>query len=190
MNRPNFTERSPLTLDLASVPRMSPSANVAKSFLRQAYSRWQKLHTWHTWVLVCAACAGASFCFNLAVTIWAFASGLKDGVTTIEKGDCRDIEKSELWLHLGINVLSTVLLGGSNYTMQCLAAPTREEINKGHRSRVTLDIGIPSLKNLMRTSRKNLYYGRFLQFLRFHYTWCITAPYSQLFTLIRMISSL
>lgn len=141
---------------------MSPSANVAKPFLRRTYSRWQKLHTWHTWVLVCAAGAGLTFCFNIALTILASASGLKDGVGTIKKGDCRDIKKSELWLHLGINVLSTMLLGGSNYTMQCLTAPTREEINKGHRSRVSLDIGILSLKNLMRASKRKVILWGFL----------------------------
>lgn len=141
---------------------MSTSANVAKPFLRRTYSRWQKLHTWHTWVLVCAAGAGLTFCFNIALAILASVSGLKDGVGTIKKGDCRDIKKSELWLHLGINVLSTMLLGGSNYTMQCLTAPTREEINKGHRSRVSLDIGIPSLKNLMRTSKRKVILWGFL----------------------------
>lgn len=141
---------------------MSPSANVAKPFLRRTYSRWQKLHTWHTWVLVCAAGAGLTFCFNIALTILASASGLKDGVGTIKKGDCRDIKKLELWLHLGINVLSTMLLGGSNYTMQCLTAPTREDINKGHRSRVSLDIGILSLKNLMRASKRKVILWGFL----------------------------
>lgn len=141
---------------------MSPSANVAKPFLRRTYSRWQKLHTWHTWVLVCAGGAGLTFCFNIALIILASASGLKDGVGTIKKGDCRDIKKSELWLHLGINVLSTMLLGGSNYTMQCLTAPAREEINKSHRSRVSLDIGILSLKKLMRASKRKVILWGFL----------------------------
>lgn len=141
---------------------MSPSANVAKSYVRRTYARWQKLHTWQTWVLVCAAGAGATLCFNLSLAIWTSASGLKNGVATIKKGDCRDIKKSELWLHLGINVLSTMLLGGSNYTMQCLSAPTREEIDKGHHSRVTLDVGIPSLKNLIRASRRKIILWGFL----------------------------
>lgn len=55
-----------------------------------------------------------------------------------------------------------MLLGGSNYTMQCLTAPTREEINKGHRSRVSLDIGILSLKNLMRASKRKVILWGFL----------------------------
>lgn len=141
---------------------MFPSANVVKPFLCRTYSRWQKLHTWHTWVFVCAAEAGLTFCFNIALTILASISRLKDGVGTIKKGDRRDIKKLELWLYLGINVFSTMLFGGSNYTMQCLTTPTYEEINKSHRSRVSLDIGILSLKNLMRASKRKVILWGFL----------------------------
>ena len=40
--------------------------------------------------------------------------------------------------------------------MQCLSAPIREEIDKGHRERIDFDIGIPSVKNLKRISRIKL----------------------------------
>ena len=60
----------------------------------------------------------------------------------------------DLWLHLGINLLSTILLGASNYTMQCLSAPTRDEINNAHQQRISCDIGIPSVRNLGRISRR------------------------------------
>lgn len=61
-------------------------------------------------------------------------------------------KRLDLWLHLAINLLSTLLLGASNYTMQCLSAPTRDEINKAHQQRISLDIGIPSIRNLRRIS--------------------------------------
>lgn len=61
-------------------------------------------------------------------------------------------KKLDLWLHLVINLLSTLLLGASNYTMQCLSAPTRNDINKAHQQRVSVDIGIPSVRNLRRIS--------------------------------------
>ena len=57
---------------------------------------------------------------------------------------------------LGINVLCTILLGASNHTVQCLSAPVREEIDKGHRKRAIFDIGVSSLKNLARISRRRL----------------------------------
>ncbi|MCJ1426733.1 hypothetical protein MMC29_004636 [Sticta canariensis] len=60
----------------------------------------------------------------------------------------------DLWLHLGINLLSTVLLSASNYTMQSLSAPARDEINNAHQQRISCDTGIPSLRNLGRISRR------------------------------------
>lgn len=141
---------------------MSHSANTAKSFFRRTQSTWRKLQAWHTWILICAAGAGVTFCLNIALTVWASTFGLKDGVATIKEGKCSDIKSWDLWLHLGINVLSTTLLAASNYTMQCLSAPVREEIDKGHRERITFEIGIPSLKNLRRISRRKLILWGFL----------------------------
>ena len=135
---------------------MSLSANAAKSFLRKTRSTWRKLQAWHTWVLICSAGAGVTFCLNIALTVWAAAFGFKDGVATLKEGKCSDIKTWDLWIHLGINVLSTTLLAASNYTMQCLTAPVREEIDRGHRKRVALDIGIPSLKNLRGISRMKI----------------------------------
>lgn len=78
--------------------------------------------------------------------------GFEDGIATIKDGKCSGTKRESVFLHLGINILGTQLLGASNYTMQCLSSPTREEVNKAHRQRVPLDIGIPSLTNLRRLS--------------------------------------
>jgi hypothetical protein len=51
-------------------------------------------------------------------------------------------------LHLLINLLSSLLLGASNYCMQRLVAPTRKEIDAVHAKRDWLDIGMPSVRNL------------------------------------------
>lgn len=51
-------------------------------------------------------------------------------------------------IHLVINVLSTLLLGASSYSMQCLCAPTRPEVDKPHEKRRWADIGVQSLRNL------------------------------------------
>ena len=135
---------------------MSHNANATKSFFRQTQSTLRNFEAWQTWILICAASAGLTFCFNLALTIWASTFGLKNGTATIKVGKCSDIKTWDLWFHLGINVLSSTLLAASNYTMQCLSAPVRKEIDKGHRKRIAFDIGIPSLKNLIRISRMKL----------------------------------
>lgn len=92
--------------------------------------------------------SGLTFFVNLALTIWGSAKGFEGGVATVQEGDCNVTKKLDLWLHLAINLLSTLLLGASNYTMQCLSAPTRDEIDKAHRQRISLDIGTLSFQNL------------------------------------------
>ena len=75
---------------------------------------------------------------------------MKMGIGTLYEGSCDKSRTIGLWLHLGINALSTLLLSGSNYTQQCLAAPTRSEIDAAHARRRWMDIGVPSVRNLFR----------------------------------------
>ncbi|KAF1945579.1 hypothetical protein EJ02DRAFT_338180, partial [Clathrospora elynae] len=51
-------------------------------------------------------------------------------------------------LHLIINVFSTMVLAASNYTMQILHSPTREEIDSAHSRGQWLNIGLLSIRNL------------------------------------------
>ena len=86
---------------------------------------------------------------NLLFIIWALSkSGLHDSLGTLEDGNCDRTRKLTFWMHLAINVLSTMLLGASNYTMQCLSSPTRSEVDKAHSRGIWLDIGVPSFRNL------------------------------------------
>ena len=104
-------------------------------------------------VTLCAITSGLVFLTNLTLTVWASSKyGLQEGVGTIHQGSCRRTRSLSLWLHIIINLLSTTLLGASNYTMQCLTSPTRDEIDKAHARHDWLDIGIPSLRNLRRIS--------------------------------------
>lgn len=104
-------------------------------------------------VALCACTAGTVLLINLVVTIWGAAGfGVHGGLVTILDGDCSKAKKLSLWLHLAINILSTLLLGASNYCMQCLSSPSRAEINRAHGQHIWLDIGIPSVRNLRRVS--------------------------------------
>ena len=104
-------------------------------------------------VVVCAGTAGTVLLINFILTVWASLKfGLTDGLATIQEGSCQKTKTLSLWLHLAINVLGTLLLSASNYCMQCLASPTREEVDKAHRQQIWLDIGIPSVRNLRHIS--------------------------------------
>ena len=70
------------------------------------------------------------------------------GIATAYTGDCKKTSHLNKGLHLLVNLLSTLLLGASNYCMQRLVAPTRHEIDAAHAEKRWLDIGIPGLRNL------------------------------------------
>ena len=108
---------------------------------------------WHTGVLACTTSVGIVLLINVSLTIYATTNPkykLERGIGTLYEGSCDKSRRIGLWLHLGINILSTVLLSGSNYAQQCLAAPTRSEIDAAHAGRRWMDIGAPSIRNLFR----------------------------------------
>ncbi|PUU77981.1 hypothetical protein B9Z19DRAFT_1127461 [Tuber borchii] len=108
---------------------------------------------WHTGVLACATSVVVVLFINVGLTIYAATNPehkMEGGIGTLYEGSCDKSRTIGLWLHLGINVLSTLLLSGSNYTQQCLAAPTRSEIDAAHAKRQWMDIGVPSIRNLFR----------------------------------------
>jgi hypothetical protein len=89
---------------------------------------------------------------NFVVLVWlaTHKGNLGESVVELFNGSCSKIENMDLWVHLAINALSTLLLGGSNYCMQCLCAPTRKDVDAAHSKGVWLDIGVPSTRNLRR----------------------------------------
>lgn len=77
-----------------------------------------------------------------------------DGFPVIYRGKCAAVERQNSIWHLALNVLSTGLLSASNYAMQLLSSPTRPNIDRAHARGHWLDIGIPSIRNLLFLSWK------------------------------------
>lgn len=65
------------------------------------------------------------------------------------KGECKLARNWATGLHLAINVLGTVMLGASNYYMQCLVSPSRAEADEAHSKRRWVSIGIPNILDLV-----------------------------------------
>lgn len=115
---------------------------------------------WIRGVYLCAVATGILLLINLA--LFATAAGLSrkypgnSGLpswATFYHGDCTLAERLEITLHLIINVLSTGILAASNYCMQTLVAPTRDDIDKCHERREWLYVGRASLRNLLYVKR-------------------------------------
>jgi hypothetical protein len=80
---------------------------------------------------------------NLAITVYLVAGTGKEETArrhTLYTGDCELVSPLNTGIHLIINALSTILLSSSNYCMQCLSAPTRQDIDKAHRNKRWLDM--------------------------------------------------
>src|SRR4051812_17828327 len=73
--------------------------------------------------------------------------------STAFTGDCDKVARMTTALHLLINILSTLLLGASNFCMQRLVSPTRREVDVCHGKKKWLDIGMPSVRNLFSISK-------------------------------------
>ena len=93
--------------------------------------------------------AGLVLVFNVVLTIYLWITYSSDhSFGHIFRGECERAENINLWTHLAINLLSTLLLGASNYAMQLLVAPTPSELGKAHAAGSWLDIGTASIRNL------------------------------------------
>jgi hypothetical protein len=111
--------------------------------IRTCLIGWKSGITW--WVVVEIMMLLISIGLSVFV---GYYHGFDNGIGTLLQGECSKITAYNIGAHLIINVLSTLILSGSNYCMQCLSSPTRREINNAHERGIMLDIGIPSLRNL------------------------------------------
>ncbi|KAF8533700.1 hypothetical protein BDD12DRAFT_759599 [Trichophaea hybrida] len=113
-------------------------------------SHWRK--GWRAGIRLCAIFTTCIFIFNMIISIYVLAKhgsgSAGNGTVVMYTGKCKTTKRFSLWLHFGINAVSTCLLGAGNYTMQVLNSPTREEINKHHACSRWVEIGVPSFRNL------------------------------------------
>ncbi|EXJ62826.1 hypothetical protein A1O7_03266 [Cladophialophora yegresii CBS 114405] len=152
----SFRDQSPL-LNSDADPIRAEQPFFSKKSLRSVKAPlvvWPtSLYGWRTGALTAALLAAMSLLVNLATVIWLGAHGQGGSLVELYNGDCGKVQTMDIWVHLAINVLSTLLLGGSNYCMQCLSAPTRADVDRAHAEAIFLDIGVPSIRNLLRIPR-------------------------------------
>lgn len=100
---------------------------------------------------VLCACFGVAVCLlaELIFLITALAVDIpKGGIGTLYSGSCEKVRNLTIWVLLPLNVMGTILIGCSNYAMQCLGASTRKDIDDAHSSGHYVNIGISSVQNL------------------------------------------
>ena len=156
---PNAVSLQPCSTTMLRLSGHKAGAVNNSSFdeLREENQKSTYFHRWRMGVTLCAATTGNVLLINVILTVIAYTKyGLSGSLGTLQEGGCRSTKKLTLWLHVAINVLSTLSLGASNYCMQCLVSPTRVEVDNAHSGFFWLDIGIPSVRNLTRISRRRV----------------------------------
>ncbi|KAL3481374.1 hypothetical protein BJX99DRAFT_164303 [Aspergillus californicus] len=91
--------------------------------------------------------------FNLVMLCWATLRHPNRAQSVIYSGDCDRVKEISAGIHFVINIFSTLLLSAGHFGMQCLSAPTRQDVNRAHGREKWLDIGVPSVRNLCRIPR-------------------------------------
>jgi hypothetical protein len=130
----------------------------SNSLLETPAPKKKNLPKWRRSMVLWLSVAVAIFVTNLAFIVWAYVCAPNDDLIltynrNLYEGSCSKTRSLNSGLHLIINVLSTLLLGGTNYSMQCLLSPTRQEVNKAHSKNAWLDIGVLSVRNLRHISK-------------------------------------
>jgi hypothetical protein len=67
-----------------------------------------------------------------------------------ENKDCALFRSKRTAWSLFLNTLATLLFVASNYGLQCLSSPTREDLDAAHAGGHSMEVGLPSVKNLSR----------------------------------------
>jgi len=118
---------------------------------------------WISGVSLCAKIASGILFINIIFI--AVAAGLaRKHPTSLQfsssqvfyEGSCNLTKRWNVGFHLIINILSTGILAASNYCMQSLVAPTREEVDACHAQGKWLDIGTASIRNLFSIDKRRI----------------------------------
>ncbi|KAF2818378.1 hypothetical protein CC86DRAFT_472899 [Ophiobolus disseminans] len=137
--------------------RITAHARSADLRLTQRLRR-SRFHGWRMGVLIGCCMSTLVLGCNIAMIVIGAVSGFdNDGVADLITGDETKITRWNTALHILINTLSTVLLAGSNYTMQVLSSPTRGDIDKAHARNQWLEVGILSPRNMRSLPRRRRY---------------------------------
>ncbi|KAL2068529.1 hypothetical protein VTL71DRAFT_14866 [Oculimacula yallundae] len=95
---------------------------------------------------------------NVSWLIYAkFKYKIENGFGTISRTKCDAVKSTNTWLHFLINILSTLLLTGSNTFMATFCCPSREEVDRAHQRHRWLHVGSFSWSNLRGIARRKAF---------------------------------
>ncbi|RAH71831.1 uncharacterized protein BO66DRAFT_319050 [Aspergillus aculeatinus CBS 121060] len=142
-----------------------------ESWLPRGFSKAPKEGSeWIKGALICTWITATILTLNISMLVVALVMAYRKStnrarfqMAELYNGQCSVSSHWSTGIHVAINALSTVLLGASNYVMQCLSAPSRDDIDQAHASSRWLDIGSFSFRNMtVMSPRRKLLWGLLL----------------------------
>lgn len=106
--------------------------------------------------------------------------GIVDGFGVIRQGVCSEVKNLSTWYHLLINILSTLLLTGSNAFMAVYSCPSRQEVDRAHQRGRVLNVGGLSFGNLRGISKRKGIVVVLLAMSSIHFICCKSTPFWQI----------
>lgn len=142
------------TFVASAISRSSTSLSTSRLLGINLSASWKQGQTWVSKrsrsIVAQIILVSTVLVINLSLTIYAnFEYPSVEAVGVLYKGDCDTVRKLNLWLHLLISVLSTLMLSASNFCMQVQSAPTRADVDAAHAKGTWLDIGLHSPRNFL-----------------------------------------
>jgi hypothetical protein len=114
----------------------------------------KSLYGWRAGVMMGICTTTLVLVVNIGLLIKGATSGYRGGIASLVQGDPVKISNYNTIYRTLINILSTLLLGASNYAMQVISSPTREDADAAHAKGTWVEIGIVSPRNLRLMSRR------------------------------------
>lgn len=98
----------------------------------------------------------AALLVNVSIFLWLFFRFRTEaGIGLLRTSNCREVSAMQTAIKIGLNVISTLILGASTYAMQGTTSPTRDDVDIAHKKGKWLEIGTQSWRNLFYVSRKH-----------------------------------
>lgn len=108
---------------------------------------------WRRAAIINSITVGCFAIVLLGILGWSIAeAGSLSKAWLFYQGNCTQSNRISLFLHLLLNIVSTLIIASSNFFMQVLNAPTREEVDRAHARNRWLEIGVPSVGNIFHVS--------------------------------------
>jgi hypothetical protein len=125
--------------------------------LTHAQQNW--LADWRLGLFIGCGASGLVLIINIAILLVGVFryGGFRNGIGTLAQGRSASISRMSTAYHVLINISSTILLTSSNYCMQVLCSPTRDEVDLAHRHGRWLNIGVLSTHNLRYISARRVF---------------------------------